>query len=113
MLAGCAGFNQRERSPDVERGRYVVEIMGCNNCHTPNYMGSVSVLPDEDWLVLARQMRQDSPVTWVWLPKVSERDLRAVHRFVRYLGPKGRPAPARLPAGVSPTTDHIEFPDPH
>ena len=70
-------------------------------------------LSEEKWLALARQMRQSSPMSWVRLPKVSEQDLRAVYRFVKYLGPKGIPAPDRLPAGVTPTTDYIEFPEPH
>ena len=147
LLLGCAGSHHQpaERSADVERGRYVIEIMGCNDCHTPNYMGSGSALPEEDWLVggdlgfhgpwgtaypsnlrlllnniseddwlvLARQMRQDSPMSWVRLPKATERDLRAVYRIVKYLGPKGIPAPASLPAGVVPKTDYIEFPEPH
>lgn len=149
VSAGCAGIGQRstalERGPDIERGRYVIEIMGCNDCHTPNYMGSAIHLPEEDWLVggdlgfhgswgtaypsnlrlmlnnmsedewvvLARQMRKNSPMTWVQLPKVTEQDLRAVHRFIKYLGPKGTPAPERLPAGTVPTTEYIGFPEPH
>lgn len=147
LLAGCAGLQsaKSERTADVERGRYVVEIMGCNDCHTPNYMGSGSHLPEEEWLVggklgfhgswgtaypsnlrlilnsmtedewlvVARKMRQNSPMSWVRLPKATDQDLRAVYRFVKYLGPKGEPAPARLPAGVKPMTDFIEFPEPH
>jgi mono/diheme cytochrome c family protein len=149
VFAGCTGLGQHstelERGPEIERGRYVVEIMGCNDCHTPDYMGSGASLPEEDWLVggalgfhgswgtayptnlrlllngiseddwliLARRMRQSSPMSWVRLPKVTDQDLRAVYRFVKYLGPKGTPAPARLPAGVIPTTDYLEFPEPH
>ena len=149
VFAGCTGPGQQsssvERDADIERGRYVIEIMGCNDCHTPNYMGSSTSLPEEDWLVggnlgfygpwgtaypanlrlmlnsmseeewltLARKMRQSSPMSWVSLPKVTEQDLRAVYRFVKYLGPKGTPAPARLPAGVIPTTNYLEFPEPH
>ncbi len=143
QFSGCVGSKQK--SPDVERGRYVIEIMGCNDCHTPDYMGSSAFLPEdewlvggtlgfhgswgtaypanlrlmlndiseEEWLVLARQMRQDSPMSWSSILKVTEQDLRAVHRFVRYLGPKGVHAPARLPAGVTPTTDYFNFPEPH
>ena len=149
LSAGCTGVSQQpselERGPDVERGRYVVEIMGCNDCHTPDYMMSNSSLAEddwlvggdlgshgswgtvypsnlrlmlndiseEDWLVLARKMRQSSPMSWVKLPKVTEQDLRAVYRYVKYLGPKGSPAPGRLPAGVIPTTEYLDFPEPH
>lgn len=149
IFAGCTGSSKQssdlELDADIERGRYVIEIMGCNDCHTPNYMGSSASLPEENWLVggdlgfygswgtaypanlrlmlngmseeewlaLARRMRQSSPMSWVSLPKVTEQDLRSVYRFVKYLGPKGTPAPARLPAGVIPTTDYLEFPEPH
>ncbi len=67
----------------------------------------------EAWLTLANQMRKDSPMTWVMLPKTPEQDLRAVYRFVRYLGPKGTPELASLPAGVTPTTPYMEYPNPH
>ena len=70
-------------------------------------------MSEDEWVVLARQMRQDSLMARVMLPKVTEEGLRAVYRFIAYLGPKGRPAPARLLAGVTPATDFLEFPEPH
>lgn len=146
-LVGCSGLQEEavRRPPEVDRGRYMVEIMGCNDCHTPGYMGNTAGLHEEDWLVggtlgfygswgtaypanlrlllneisetewmqLARKMRRNSPMAWSNLPNVSDDDLRAVYQFVRYLGPKGGPAPASLPAGVKPTTQYISFPEPH
>ena len=70
-------------------------------------------ISEEAWLTLANQMRKDSPMTWVMLPKTPEQDLRAVYRFVKYLGPKGAPALASLPAGVTPATPYMEYPNPH
>jgi mono/diheme cytochrome c family protein len=35
----------------VERGRYVVEISGCNDCHTPGYAMSDGKVPEKDWLI--------------------------------------------------------------
>lgn len=153
VITGCADSSKqssdielsRQQISDVERGRYVVELMGCNDCHTPGYMVTRSNVPEDDWLVgstlgfrsplgttyptnlrlllnnmaeeewliLARQMHEDSPMTWVMLPKTAEQDLQAVYRFVKYLGPKGTPALPRLPAGVTPTTPYMEYPDPH
>jgi hypothetical protein len=153
VVAGCADSSKpladKEIKPqevsDIERGRYVVELLGCNDCHTPGYMVTRANIPEEDWLiggslgflgpfgtvyptnlrlllnsmseeewlVLARQMRKDSPMAWVMLPETSEQDLRAVYRFVKYLGPKGTPTLARLPAGVTPTTPYVEYPKPH
>jgi hypothetical protein len=32
--------------PDVQRGAYLVKIMGCNDCHTPAKMGPKGLEPD-------------------------------------------------------------------
>jgi mono/diheme cytochrome c family protein len=34
----------------VERGRYLVKIAGCNDCHTPSYMASAGKVPEAQWL---------------------------------------------------------------
>ena len=49
VFFGCASVSQKQ-SPEIERGRHVVEKMGCNDCHTPGY-DSGSFVPDDDWLV--------------------------------------------------------------
>lgn len=35
----------------VERGRYLVKIAGCNDCHTPGYALSGGKVPEKDWLI--------------------------------------------------------------
>jgi mono/diheme cytochrome c family protein len=35
----------------VERGRYLVTIGGCNDCHTPGYMANNGKVPEDRWLV--------------------------------------------------------------
>lgn len=143
LASGC--FAPKALPGDVERGRYLVEIMGCNDCHTPGYFESGSYIPEDEWLTgtrfgyrnergtvyptnlrlllnrmseeewvqLARRMRRETPMMFVMLPKVSETDLRAIHRFVAYLGPAGEPAPAAVPGGVEPTTPYMYFSNPH
>jgi mono/diheme cytochrome c family protein len=34
----------------VERGRYLVKISGCNDCHTPGYLPNDGNVPTEQWL---------------------------------------------------------------
>ena len=149
LITGCAEpakplsdiESVRQQMADIERGRYVIEIMGCNDCHTPDYLTRRSNIPEEDWLVgstlgfhgyfgtayptnlrllvkniteedwltLAKQMREDSAMADVMLPGTVDQDLRAIYRFIHYLGPKGTPAPTRLPKGVMPTTQYIEI----
>lgn len=36
--------------PSVERGRYVVLVGGCNDCHTPGFMEKGLATPEGDWL---------------------------------------------------------------
>lgn len=145
LLAACNVVPTEQETDLVDRGRYVIEIMGCNDCHTPGYMQQGTYVPEDEWLIgsrlgyhgswgtayptnlrlqlnamsaqewitLARQMRRDSPMAWVMLPKLTDRDLVAIYRFVQFLGPAGEPAPARLPPGVTPETEFIHFPEPH
>ena len=35
----------------VERGRYLVRIGGCNDCHTPGYAEKAGNLPESTWLM--------------------------------------------------------------
>lgn len=37
--------------PSIQRGRYVVKISGCNDCHTPGYAESGGNMPEKQWLV--------------------------------------------------------------
>jgi len=34
----------------VARGRYLVTIGGCNDCHTPGYMEKGPAIPEDEWL---------------------------------------------------------------
>jgi mono/diheme cytochrome c family protein len=36
---------------EIAHGKYLVEISGCNDCHTPGYGQSGAKTPEADWLV--------------------------------------------------------------
>jgi len=42
----------------VNRGRYLIRVSGCNDCHTPNYMVTPEAVPESDWLM-------GTPVGWL------------------------------------------------
>lgn len=37
-------------SPEIERGRYLTIIGGCNDCHTAGYASAAGKVPEKDWL---------------------------------------------------------------
>jgi mono/diheme cytochrome c family protein len=50
MLPRAALAAPPATDPLVARGRYVVAISGCNDCHTPGYAESGGTLPEKQWL---------------------------------------------------------------
>ena len=34
----------------LDRGRYLLRITGCNDCHTPGYMETDGAVPESEWL---------------------------------------------------------------
>ena len=52
----CAAFGD-DLDPQVARGRYLVQIAGCNDCHTPGYMESAGGVDEALWLT-------GNPVGW-------------------------------------------------
>jgi mono/diheme cytochrome c family protein len=125
-----------------ERGRYLVKITGCNDCHTPGYAETGGKIPEKDWLTgeslgwrgpwgttyasnlrlymplfsedqwvkIAQTAQFRPPMPWFALHDMSEQDLRAIHRFIKSLGPAGKPAPAYLPPEKEPRGPYILFP---
>lgn len=35
---------------EIERGRYLISVGGCNDCHTPGFMVDPFAVPETDWL---------------------------------------------------------------
>ena len=128
----------------VERGRYLVRIGGCNDCHTAGYamndgqvperawltgdqLGwrgpwgttypsnlrlSMNALSENDWIKMATTTKMRPPMPWFSLRDMDKKDLRAIYRFVRHLGPAGNPAPAYVPPDRVPVGPVILFPMP-
>jgi mono/diheme cytochrome c family protein len=47
----------RTSAATLERGRYLVKIAGCNDCHTLGYFESEGAVPEKQWL-------KGSPLGW-------------------------------------------------
>lgn len=48
--SACADSDNSQRSK-IERGKYLVKIAGCNDCHTPGYGLSNGKAPESTWLI--------------------------------------------------------------
>lgn len=126
----------------VERGRYLVMIAGCNDCHTPNFMVSGGSTPEQErltgstmgwrgpwgttypvnlrlyfqgmseemWVNVAKEIQRRPPMPYFALNAMSQADVRAIYRYIRHLGPAGKPAPAFVPPDKDPSTPYVQFP---
>jgi mono/diheme cytochrome c family protein len=128
----------------VARGRYLIQISGCNDCHTAGYAQAGGKVPEAQWLTgdilgwrgpwgttypvnlrlymqglgedqwvkKAKSLSTRPPMPWFALHDMSSSDLRAMHRYIRHLGPAGEPAPAYLPPDKMPGQPFVQFPEP-
>ena len=49
-FGASADSAESDKAGLIERGRYLVKIAGCNDCHTPGYAGTAGAVPESDWL---------------------------------------------------------------
>ena len=144
LLVACPAFAQQKTDPQVNRGRYLIKIGGCNDCHTAGYAPSGGKVPEAQWLMgdalgwngpwgttyatnlrlymqgltedqwvkAARSLTARPPMPWFNVRAMSRGDLRAMYRYVRSLGPAGKPAPAYLPPDQAPPEPVVRFPAP-
>ena len=64
-------------------------------------------LTEDQWVIWARSAKTAPPMPWWAVNAMKERDLRAIYRFVKSLGPSDKQIPASLPPGKEPTTPYF------
>jgi mono/diheme cytochrome c family protein len=144
LPAHAADVTKPASATELARGKYIVVISGCNDCHTAGYALRNGKVPEKDWLTgdrlgwrgpwgttygvnlrqymqglseaqwigKAKALETRPPMPWQNVRAMSERDLRAVYRYIRNLGPAGEPAPAYLPPDKDPPPPFVTFPAP-
>lgn len=51
-LLALPGMTQaKSREDEIQRGRYLVKTIGCNDCHTPFFGMKNGDVPEKDWLI--------------------------------------------------------------
>lgn len=51
LLTGPLLAADDDHSRSIERGRYLVQVAGCNDCHTPGYPMRDGAVPVSEWLL--------------------------------------------------------------
>ena len=67
-------------------------------------------LTEEQWVKKARSLQARPPMPWFNVRAMTTNDLRALYRYIRHLGPAGKPAPAYLPPDKTPPQPYVAFP---
>jgi mono/diheme cytochrome c family protein len=72
----------------------------------------MQTLTEEQWLKTAATLEARPPMPWYVLHQMTRGDLRALYRYIRYLGPAGEAAPAWVPPDKEPKPPYATFPAP-
>ncbi len=72
----------------------------------------IASLSEDQWVIFARNLQSRPPMPWFNLRYMSEDDLRAIHHYVRYLGPTDDPVPEYVPPEREPPPPYVVFPSP-
>lgn len=66
-------------------------------------------MSEQEWVKFAHSFKARPPMPWFNLRDMDELDLRAVYQYIRFLGPKGSPAPAYVPPDQMAEFSYIDF----
>lgn len=96
MLISFSAAAQHAKAPDrasLERGRYLMRITGCNDCHTAGYAATGGKVPEQQWL-LGDQLGWRGPwgTTYpsnlrLFMQKITEQQWISIARTVEYRPP--------------------------
>ncbi len=75
--------------------------------YPPNLRLFTQTISERAWVQMFRTRTQNPPMPWMNYHDISDKDLTAIYRFIKSLGPKGIAAPARVMPGVKPKTPYI------
>ena len=124
---------------EIEAGRYLITVGGCNDCHTDGYLQTEGKIPEKNWLtgskigwrgpwgttyasnlrIRVQELSEEDwvstmhyrtampPMPWMNVNKMSEKDARAIYKYIKSLGSKGEVMPSALPPGEEPTTPFL------
>lgn len=69
-------------------------------------------MTEEQWVIRAASPQLRPPMPWFNVRDMTQRDVKSIYAYLRYLGPAGQPAPAYVPPDKTPSGPFVQFPAP-
>lgn len=115
IVGGCNDCHTpgyRKKGGNVPESRWLTGIpIGWRGpwgtTYAPNLRLYVQDMSEEEWLEKMRTLESRPTMPWFNIRKMSDRDLRAVYRYIEHLGPRGKRMPNYVPPGKQPGTPFI------
>jgi mono/diheme cytochrome c family protein len=80
--------------------------------YASNLRINVNGMGEGEWVKYMKTFKALPPMPWWSVRETTEEDLRAMHAFIKSLGPAGAPAQAYLPPDQMPKPPYIQYPMP-
>ena len=80
--------------------------------YASNLRINVHAMGEGDWATYMKNLKARPPMPWWSIRETSEDDLRAMHAYIKQLGPAGAPAQSYLPPDQEPKPPYIQYPMP-
>jgi mono/diheme cytochrome c family protein len=80
--------------------------------YASNLRINVHAMGEAEWVAYIKNLKARPPMPWWSTKATTEDDLRAMHHYIRQLGPAGDPAQPFLPPDKEPKPPYIQYPMP-
>ena len=80
--------------------------------YASNLRINVHAMSEDEWVKYIKTLKARPPMPWWSIRETTEEDLRAMHAYIKSLGPAGAPAQAYLPPDQAPKPPYIQYPMP-
>ena len=67
-------------------------------------------MSEDEWVQVAKEIQRRPPMPYFSLNAMTVADVRAIYKYIRYLGPAGTSAPKFVPADKVPPQPYVQFP---
>jgi mono/diheme cytochrome c family protein len=84
---------------------------GWGTTYASNLRLAFQNMNETQWLVFARSAELRPPMPWFNLRAMTDDELVSIYRYVKSVGPAGKPAPAYLPPGQVPPQPFAQLPE--